>query len=120
MSNKMLPSIVVHVVVPGEMGLRLHAIEKRMRTYTTAGLEPTHAAFIRVVLEAGLRKLEPRPKCALTPDKVAKIKQLLRTGEKHKDIAERFGCGVSTISCIASGRMWPHVSPGGSLRRNGV
>lgn len=54
---------------------------------------------------------ERHGRAKLDNGKVRKIKQALASGERHKDIAARFGVGRSTISMIRNGTNWAEIAP---------
>ena len=45
----------------------------------------------------------------LTESQVREIKQRLRNGEKHREIAPHFNVAKETVASISSGRNWRHV-----------
>lgn len=52
---------------------------------------------------------EAQPKSKLTEDDVRTIRQLLKEGISHRNIAERFGVRNPTISYIKHGKRWGHI-----------
>jgi hypothetical protein len=52
----------------------------------------------------------PLPTQVLSPDDVLAIRRALAQGERHIDIAPRFGVSQVTISHINTGKTWAHLS----------
>ncbi|MDA1658841.1 NUMOD4 domain-containing protein [Bacillus cereus group sp. TH153LC] len=45
----------------------------------------------------------------LTETEVKVLREMVANGVRQKDIAEKLGCAVSTVSLINSGKIWGHI-----------
>lgn len=52
---------------------------------------------------------ERSPKSKLTEEQVLEIRRLLDAGVFHKDIAKKFGIGMTRISYIRNNKAWKHL-----------